>query len=163
MSAKDSILSLVEIKQSYPDQWVAIAVRKTDADGLPSAGVVLVHDREEHFRRDRADGLREPEPHDRCRPEEERHGHGRHKHHDGRRGEDVAPRRRVGEEEQQHQRQAGVAAPIARTMVSGGVRHGSCARGISNGHRERHRIYEHEQDGGRTRSRTDGRSAQRRG
>ena len=49
MSAKDSILSLVEIKQSYPDQWVAIAVRKTDADGLPSAGVVLVHDREEHF------------------------------------------------------------------------------------------------------------------
>ena len=49
MSGKDSILSLVEIKRSYPDQWVAIAVRKTDADGLPSAGVVLVHDRDEQF------------------------------------------------------------------------------------------------------------------
>jgi hypothetical protein len=49
MSGKDSVLSLVEIKQSYPDQWVAIAVRKTDADGLPSAGVVLVHDRDEQF------------------------------------------------------------------------------------------------------------------
>jgi hypothetical protein len=34
-----NIFSLVEIKRSYPDEWVAIAVRKTDADGLPSAGV----------------------------------------------------------------------------------------------------------------------------
>jgi hypothetical protein len=41
--------SLVEIKRSYPDQWVAIAVRKTDADGLPSAGVVIVHDVDEQF------------------------------------------------------------------------------------------------------------------
>ena len=43
------ICSVVEIKRSYPDQWVAIAVRTTDADGLPSAGVVLVHDAEEQF------------------------------------------------------------------------------------------------------------------
>jgi hypothetical protein len=43
------ICSVVEIKRSYPDQWVAIAVRKMDADGLPSAGVVLVHDAEEQF------------------------------------------------------------------------------------------------------------------
>jgi len=43
------IFSLVEIKRSYPDQWVAIAVRKTDPDGLPSAGVVLVHDADEQF------------------------------------------------------------------------------------------------------------------
>jgi hypothetical protein len=49
MSGKKSILSLVEIKRSYPDQWVAIAVRKTDADGLPCAGVVLVHDANEQF------------------------------------------------------------------------------------------------------------------
>jgi hypothetical protein len=41
--------SLIEIKKSFPDQWVAIAVRKTDADGLPSAGIVLVHDPEEQF------------------------------------------------------------------------------------------------------------------
>lgn len=41
--------SLVEIKRTYPDQWVAIAVRKTDADGLPSAGEVLVHDPNEEM------------------------------------------------------------------------------------------------------------------
>ncbi len=45
----NDIFSLVQIKRSYPDQWVAIAVRKTDADGLPSAGVVLVHDADEQF------------------------------------------------------------------------------------------------------------------
>jgi len=44
-----NISSLIEIKRTYPDQWVAIAVRKTDADGLPSAGVVLVHDADEEF------------------------------------------------------------------------------------------------------------------
>jgi hypothetical protein len=43
------IFSLVEIKRSYPDQWVAIAVQKTDEDGLPSAGQVLVHNAEERF------------------------------------------------------------------------------------------------------------------
>lgn len=43
------IFSLVEIKLSYPDEWVAIAVQKTDADGLPSAGQVLVHNAEERF------------------------------------------------------------------------------------------------------------------
>lgn len=41
--------SLAEIKRSYPDQWVAIAVKKTDADGLPSAGEVLVHDSDEQM------------------------------------------------------------------------------------------------------------------
>lgn len=45
----NDICSLLEIKRSYPDQWVAIAVRKTDADGLPSAGVVLVHDADEQY------------------------------------------------------------------------------------------------------------------
>lgn len=45
----NDIVSLVEIKRSYPNQWVAIAVRRTDADGLPSAGVVLVHDTDEQF------------------------------------------------------------------------------------------------------------------
>ena len=45
----NDIVSLVEIKRSYPEEWVAIAVRKTDVDGLPSAGVVLVHDSDEQF------------------------------------------------------------------------------------------------------------------
>ncbi|MEK6325689.1 MAG: hypothetical protein AABN33_28950 [Acidobacteriota bacterium] len=44
-----AIFSVVEIKRSYPDEWVAIAVQKTDADGLPSAGEVLVHNAEERF------------------------------------------------------------------------------------------------------------------
>jgi hypothetical protein len=42
-----SLSSVAEIERSYPNQWVAIAVRKTDADGLPSAGEVLVHDPDE--------------------------------------------------------------------------------------------------------------------
>jgi len=46
---RNDILSLVEIKRSFPEEWVAIAVRKTNADGLPSAGVVLVHDADEQF------------------------------------------------------------------------------------------------------------------
>lgn len=43
------VSSIIDIKRSYPDQWVAIAVRDTDADGLPSAGEVLVHDADEQF------------------------------------------------------------------------------------------------------------------
>jgi hypothetical protein len=46
-SSHTVIFSLIEIKRSYPGEWVAIAVQQTDADGLPSAGEVLVHDAEE--------------------------------------------------------------------------------------------------------------------
>jgi hypothetical protein len=50
MFGNDSVIfSVVEIKRSYPDEWVAISVQKTDADGLPSAGEVLVHNQEERF------------------------------------------------------------------------------------------------------------------
>lgn len=45
----NDIVSLVEIKRSFPEEWVAIAVRRTDVDGLPSAGVVLGHDADEQF------------------------------------------------------------------------------------------------------------------
>jgi hypothetical protein len=45
----NDIFTLVELRRYYPDQWVAIGVRRTDADGLPSAGVVLVHDADEQF------------------------------------------------------------------------------------------------------------------
>lgn len=44
-----NVFSLAEIKQYYPEEWVAIAVQTIDADGLPSAGVVLVHDANEMF------------------------------------------------------------------------------------------------------------------
>lgn len=43
------VFSLAEIKRCYPEEWVAISVRTIDADGLPSAGVVLVHDANEQF------------------------------------------------------------------------------------------------------------------
>jgi hypothetical protein len=47
--SRNDVFSLAEIKQSYPEEWVAIAVREIDADGLPSAGVVIVHDTNEQF------------------------------------------------------------------------------------------------------------------
>ena len=43
------IFSLVEVERSYPDEWVAIAVQKTDEHGLPTAGQVLVHNAEERL------------------------------------------------------------------------------------------------------------------
>jgi len=42
-------LSLADIKRTYPNQWIAILVRKIDADGLPIAGEVLLHDEDEEF------------------------------------------------------------------------------------------------------------------
>ncbi|HSE37943.1 MAG TPA: hypothetical protein VLG74_11630 [Blastocatellia bacterium] len=47
--SRNDVFSLAEIKQSYPEEWVAIAVREIDADGLPSAGIVLVHDTNDLF------------------------------------------------------------------------------------------------------------------
>lgn len=47
--SRNNVFSLAEIKQSYPEEWVAIAVREIDADGLPSAGIVLVHDTNDLF------------------------------------------------------------------------------------------------------------------
>ena len=45
----NDIFSLPQIRQFFPHEWVAIAIRETDADGLPSAGVVLGHDAQEQF------------------------------------------------------------------------------------------------------------------
>jgi hypothetical protein len=44
-----AIFSITEIKSFYPDQWVAIAVAETDADGLASAGEVIVHNSDEQI------------------------------------------------------------------------------------------------------------------
>lgn len=50
MFGKGSVIfSVSEIKLSYPDQWVAITVAETDADGFASAGEVIVHDADERF------------------------------------------------------------------------------------------------------------------
>lgn len=43
------LFSINEIKRIYPDQWVAILVAETDADGFAALGEVIVHDREEQF------------------------------------------------------------------------------------------------------------------
>jgi hypothetical protein len=41
--------SINEIKRIYPDQWVAMLVAETDADGFAASGEVIVHDREEQI------------------------------------------------------------------------------------------------------------------
>jgi hypothetical protein len=41
--------SINEIKRIYPNQWVAVLVAETDADGFAASGQVIVHDREEQF------------------------------------------------------------------------------------------------------------------
>ena len=41
--------SINEIKRVYPDQWVAMLVAETDADGFAASGEVIVHDSDEQF------------------------------------------------------------------------------------------------------------------
>ena len=43
------LFSINEIKRIYPDQWVAILVAETDADGFAASGEVIVHGAEEQF------------------------------------------------------------------------------------------------------------------
>lgn len=43
------IVSIMEIKRFYPDQWVAVAVTETDADGFALKGEVITHDSNEQF------------------------------------------------------------------------------------------------------------------
>ncbi|HXG93866.1 MAG TPA: hypothetical protein VNN73_16085 [Blastocatellia bacterium] len=44
-----AVFSISYIKSIYPDEWVAIAVTDTDADGFASAGEVIVHDSDEQL------------------------------------------------------------------------------------------------------------------
>ncbi|HXG67298.1 MAG TPA: hypothetical protein VNO70_19500 [Blastocatellia bacterium] len=48
-SNRSAVFSIVEIKRIYPEEWVAVAIAETDADGLPAMGAVLVHGRDERF------------------------------------------------------------------------------------------------------------------
>lgn len=41
--------SITEIKHFYPDQWVALAVTETDADGFALKGEVIMHNPDERF------------------------------------------------------------------------------------------------------------------
>ena len=43
------IYSISEIASSYPDEWVAIAVEETDADGFAAAGEIITHNQDESF------------------------------------------------------------------------------------------------------------------
>ena len=43
------VFSIAEIKRSYPEQWVAVAVTETDADGFALKGEVIVHNSDERF------------------------------------------------------------------------------------------------------------------
>jgi hypothetical protein len=47
--ARSFVSSVDEVRRLYPNEWVAIAVRETDDDGLALAGVLLVHDGDERF------------------------------------------------------------------------------------------------------------------
>ena len=44
-----AVISIKEIKRSYPDEWVAVAVIETDADGFAATGEVLAHATDERF------------------------------------------------------------------------------------------------------------------
>ena len=44
-----STFSIGEIKDCYPDEWVALSVLETDADGFAAKGEILAHDADERF------------------------------------------------------------------------------------------------------------------
>ncbi len=45
----NGILSIKEIKNLYSNEWVALAIAETDADGFASSGEVIMHDSDERF------------------------------------------------------------------------------------------------------------------
>lgn len=45
----NGILSIKEIKNLYSNEWVALAIAETDADGFASAGEVIMHNSDERF------------------------------------------------------------------------------------------------------------------
>jgi hypothetical protein len=42
-----AVFSIIEIRSFYPDEWVAITIAETDADGFAVSGEVIVHDADE--------------------------------------------------------------------------------------------------------------------
>ena len=45
----NGILSIKEIRNLYSNEWVALAIAETDADGFASSGEVIMHDSDERF------------------------------------------------------------------------------------------------------------------
>ncbi len=43
----NGILSIKEIKNLYSNEWVALAIAETDADGFAASGEVIMHDSDE--------------------------------------------------------------------------------------------------------------------
>jgi hypothetical protein len=46
---ENAILSITEIQRLYANEWVAVAIAETDADGFASAGEVIMHASDERF------------------------------------------------------------------------------------------------------------------
>ena len=44
-----AVISIKEIQRYFPDEWVAVAVIETDADGFAARGEVLAHASDERF------------------------------------------------------------------------------------------------------------------
>jgi len=47
--SRSQIISISEICCSYPNEWVALAIAETDADGFAVAGKIIIHDKDERF------------------------------------------------------------------------------------------------------------------
>jgi hypothetical protein len=48
-SSRNTVLTIKQIENRYPNQWVAVAVLETDADGLAAAGEVIAHNSDDRF------------------------------------------------------------------------------------------------------------------
>jgi hypothetical protein len=49
ISRGHEVYSISEIRSSYPNEWVAINIAKTDEDGFAATGEVITHDCNEQF------------------------------------------------------------------------------------------------------------------
>lgn len=45
----NQIVSVRELRNIYPNEWVALAIAETDADGFAARGEVITHDADERF------------------------------------------------------------------------------------------------------------------
>ena len=49
LGSGNQIVSIGEIKNTYPNEWIALAIAETDADGFAARGEVITHDADERF------------------------------------------------------------------------------------------------------------------
>ena len=48
-STRNTVLTIQQIETAYPNQWVAVAVHETDADGLAAVGEVIAHNSDDRL------------------------------------------------------------------------------------------------------------------